>query len=214
MCIYLFLQKPTVVLETSPADNKKQEETTTELSSSTEQIPPIPNDQVVLRLRQRREPVTLFGESDWQRYQRLHHLDERAPIEYIEGMDNEFAREVKEVEREEEKRGNGEDEDFLVTRKKQLEDSVDDLGVEDNKQDKNDKNKIKGDSILNLLKTMLSEWEQELNDRPDTDKRTAQGKVATATYKQCRKHIKPLFKLLREKVYFLHLSKLKRSWRF
>lgn len=53
---------------------------------------------------------------------------------------------------------------------------------------------------LFVTQKYIGEWEQELNDRPDHIKRTAQGKVDTVTYKQCRKHIKPLFKTLREKV--------------
>jgi len=88
------------------------------------------------------------------------------------------------------------DDDFSLRPK--LSDSLDNAPVEvPNGRSVKDK---KEEFILLLLKTMLSHWEQELNDRPDMEKRTAQGKVATATYKQCRKHIKPLLKLLRENV--------------
>ena len=100
--IFTHIKKP---IAKPPAAKPKQEEAPTQSQDApAEQVPPIPKEQVIVRLRQRGEPVTLFGETDWQRYQRLHHLDERDPIEYIEGMDNEFAREVKEIEREEEKR--------------------------------------------------------------------------------------------------------------
>jgi pre-mRNA-splicing factor 18 len=137
-------------------------------------------------------PITLFGETDWQRYTRLRHQEEHEPIEYIEGMDNEFAKEVRNVEESHEKR---KDNDDFVMRPK-LNDSLDSIvTIPDGR-----KSKDKEEFILILLKTYLSQWEQELNDRPDLEKRTAQGKVATATYNQCRKHIKPLFKLLRERV--------------
>lgn len=165
-----------------------------------EQTPPIPREQVIQRLRQRDEPITLFGESDWMRYQRLKALEDREPIEYIAGMDNEFAREVANIDEEEEQ-----------GRKKKDDDDDDGKGGDGAGEagtewggagwlDTLDRKKVaKHDYVLILLKTMLNEWEQELNDRPDLEKRTAQGKVATATYKQCRKHIKPLFKLLKDK---------------
>lgn len=137
------------------------------------------------------------------RYQRLHFLEEKVPIEYIEGMDNDFAREIRNAEEGDDhdskegrkKRGNDDDDDFtLRPRASEDPDVPVEVPIGRNVKDK------KEEFILLLLKTMLSQWEQELNDRPDTEKRTAQGKVATATYKQCRKHIKPLLKLLRELV--------------
>lgn len=116
-------------------------------------------------------------------------------------MDNEFAREVRNAEENDGHDGHGkkkkeDDEDFSIRPK--LSDSQDNTVVEvPHGRSVKDK---KEEFILLLLKTMLSQWEQELNDRPDLEKRTAQGKVSTATYKQCRKHIKPLLKLLRERV--------------
>jgi pre-mRNA-splicing factor 18 len=46
---------------------------------------------------------------------------------------------------------------------------------------------------------MLAMWEKDLSDRPDSVKRTAQGKIATKTMKQCKDYIRPLFKLCKEK---------------
>jgi len=162
----------------------------------TEQTPPISREVVIQRLRQHQHPVTLFGETDWQRYMRLKLQEEQEPIEYLEGMDNEFAKEVRNVEDNHDKK-TAHDDDFAL--KPKLSDSLDSIvAIPDGREAKD-----KEEFILILLKTMLSQWEQELNDRPDLEKRTAQGKVATATYNQCRKHIKPLFKLLRER----HLPK-------
>lgn len=165
-------------------------------SSQAEQLPPLALAVVVQRLRQRYEPITLFGETDWMRYQRLHLLEEREPKEYIEGMDNEFAKEVAGIDDEEEKKHkdeeDGEKDGLLANTIGGV------AGVS--------RQLAKEDFILVLLKLMLNEWEQELNDRPDLEKRTAQGKVSTATYKQCRKHIKPLFKLLKDKVLTLSIT--------
>jgi len=55
------------------------------------------------------------------------------------------------------------------------------------------------EEILLLFRRLLKDWEHELNERTDIVKRTAQGKVATATYKQTLRNIRPLFKLLQKK---------------
>ena len=51
--------------------------------------------------------------------------------------------------------------------------------------------------ILYFFKRCLSEWEQQLDGRPTDVKRTLQGKVASATQKQTRSYLKPLFLLLK-----------------
>jgi len=56
---------------------------------------------------------------------------------------------------------------------------------------------IREDFILYNLKRLLKEWEYELNGRADAEKRTAQGRMQTATFKQTKNYIRPLFKLLR-----------------
>jgi len=57
----------------------------------------------------------------------------------------------------------------------------------------------KEDQILFLFQKLLREWETELNERSDAVKRTANGKVATATFKQTVRNISPLFKLLKKR---------------
>ena len=51
--------------------------------------------------------------------------------------------------------------------------------------------------ILHYLKTMLQEWEDDLELRPEAEKRTAHGKYAKATWHQTRSYLKPLFKMLK-----------------
>ena len=190
--INCIIQKPAqeeVKVEEAIAE-KEPEATPT----NTEQIPPIARELIIQRLRQHHQPITLFGETDWQRYMRLKLQEEQEPIEYIEGMDNEFANELRNVEDNHDNKKNTHDDDFTMRPK--LTDSMDSIVVIPDGRAAKDKEQF----ILVLLKTMLSQWEQELNDRPDLEKRTAQGKVATATYNQCRKHIKPVLKLLRERV--------------
>jgi pre-mRNA-splicing factor 18 len=51
--------------------------------------------------------------------------------------------------------------------------------------------------ILYFFKRMLSEWENELDARPKEVRLSERGKMASATQKQTRQFIKPLFKLLK-----------------
>ncbi|CAI5747334.1 unnamed protein product [Peronospora destructor] len=50
-----------------------------------------------------------------------------------------------------------------------------------------------------FFKGMLQKWEKDLASRPDHVKRTAQGKIAVKTMKQCKDYIRPLFKLCKQR---------------
>ncbi|KAF7154248.1 hypothetical protein RHSIM_Rhsim01G0274100 [Rhododendron simsii] len=56
------------------------------------------------------------------------------------------------------------------------------------------------DKILVFFKKLLNEWNQELNEMGDSERRTAKGKSIVATFKQCARYLHPLFKFCRKKV--------------
>jgi len=56
------------------------------------------------------------------------------------------------------------------------------------------------DKILVFFKRLLNEWNQELNEMGDAERRTAKGKSIVATFKQCARYLHPLFKFCRKKV--------------
>lgn len=62
------------------------------------------------------------------------------------------------------------------------------------------------DKILVFFKRLLNEWNQELNEMPEAEKRTAKGKSMVATFKQCARYLHPLFKFCRKKVRFCPYS--------
>ncbi|CAK4142364.1 unnamed protein product [Aphanomyces euteiches] len=62
--------------------------------------------------------------------------------------------------------------------------------TEENKEDKSDEM-----IVYRYFKSMLTQWETALGERPESVKRTAQGKIATQTMKQCKDYIRPLFRL-------------------
>ncbi|CAI9288584.1 unnamed protein product [Lactuca saligna] len=51
-----------------------------------------------------------------------------------------------------------------------------------------------------VLQKLLIEWNQELDEMTETEKRTAKGKSTFATFKQCARYLNPLFKFCRKKV--------------
>jgi pre-mRNA-splicing factor 18 len=62
-------------------------------------------------------------------------------------------------------------------------------------QDLNDKPK----RIYRYFKSLLQQWEQELNSRPESIKKTMSGKNDTKTLKQCKDYIRPLFTLCKRR---------------
>jgi hypothetical protein len=55
-------------------------------------------------------------------------------------------------------------------------------------------------SSLTHAQRYLKEWGRELDGRTEIQKRSAAGKIDTVTYKQCKSHIKPLFRSLLKRV--------------
>jgi pre-mRNA-splicing factor 18 len=157
------ISKPVVVDEfqpTTPKDDDRIEERVKALSK-------LPSQDVIKRLRQLGQPVTLFGESDAERIRRLAVHDPRN-----EGEDDFRLRggheitEAKETKEKEEK-------DEEVT---------DDFS-----------------RIRSWIKARLKAWEAALESRSDADKRSAQGRLKTKTYKQTKEYIRPLTRLCKRK---------------
>ncbi|TYZ60206.1 hypothetical protein PybrP1_003528 [[Pythium] brassicae (nom. inval.)] len=66
---------------------------------------------------------------------------------------------------------------------------------DDDARDERDLDKL----VYRFFKAKLQAWERDLAARPDHVKRTAQGKIATKTMKQCKDYIRPLFKLCKQR---------------
>ncbi|KAI3829683.1 hypothetical protein L1987_03811 [Smallanthus sonchifolius] len=178
----------------------------------------LPKQEVIRRLRFLKQPVTLFGESDDDRLDRLKYvlkagLFELDDSDMTEGQTNDFLRDIVELKKRqksgivsdrkrrapeestEDKDGGGED------------DVSGDGGSSGMDQDKDFK-RMKAnfselcdeDKILVFFKKLLIEWNQELDEMSEVEKRTAKGKSTFATFKQCARYLNPLFKFCRKKV--------------
>uniref|UniRef100_A0A9I9DAK3 Pre-mRNA-splicing factor 18 n=1 Tax=Cucumis melo TaxID=3656 RepID=A0A9I9DAK3_CUCME len=180
----------------------------------------LPRQEVIRRLRFLKQPITLFGEDDDARLDRLKFVLKAGLFEVdsdlTEGQTNDFLRDIAEL-RKRQKTG------ILSERKRQKkedgageegdgggpdEESADggSSGVETDKDLKRMKANFdelcEEDKILVFFKRLLNEWNQELDEMPEAEKRTAKGKSMVATFKQCARYLHPLFKFCRKKIIF------------
>ncbi|CAK9151078.1 unnamed protein product [Ilex paraguariensis] len=178
----------------------------------------LPKQEVIRRLRFLKQPVTLFGEDDEARLDRLKYvlkagLFELDDSDMTEGQTNDFLRDIVELKKRqktgilsdrkrkttedgEDKDGGGGDEDLSGDGASSGVDHDKDLKrMKANFEDLCDE-----DKILVFFKKLLTEWNQELDEMTDAEKRTAKGKSMVATFKQCARYLNPLFKFCRKKV--------------
>lgn len=163
--------------------------------------------EVKWRLRSYAQPLTLFGESDRDRLQRLKHhellLSEKQGGSMGTGhelqaiiaaeVDNEIvnatlaAMEHNNAEDPEESRKAAAKKERVKERRHNKYKEVRTRGEFDNPED----------FIVFFFKRMLIVWEEELAARPSDEKASAKGKQASATQKQTRQYLYPFFKQLK-----------------
>jgi pre-mRNA-splicing factor 18 len=179
----------------------------------------LPRHEVVRRLRVLREPVTLFGENDDARLARFKLVLKSGVIDDIdmtEGQTNDFLRDMIEM-RKRQKAGR---DTYAKGKSKRVDDggaaggSADDGDAKGSGDDANadkDSKRMRTkfeelcneDKILVFFKKLLNEWNQELDEMTELEKRTAKGKSMVATFKQCARYLSPLFEFCRKKVLIL-----------
>ncbi|KAJ6513436.1 Prp18 domain-containing protein [Mycena sanguinolenta] len=152
----------------------------------------ISNEETIRRLRSKGQPIRLFAESDKDRRLRLRALELIEEKDHDrQGGQNDFKKaleDVENVEREMKAKGTkGKKRDEA----EQSTNAVLDLGLI-----KSDPDKLYP-LIYYALKRTLREWGEAMEDRPESVKRTTQGKLAAATQVQSAEYLKPLFKTLR-----------------
>ncbi|KAJ8899350.1 hypothetical protein K2173_018324 [Erythroxylum novogranatense] len=180
----------------------------------------LPKQEVIRRLRFLKQPVTLFGEDDDARLDRLKYVLKAGLFEVdsdmTEGQTNDFLRDIAELrkrqksgilsserKRKDREEGGVEDGDG-GEREGEISGDGGSSGVDADK----DLNRMRAnfeelcdeDRILVFFKRLLNEWNQELNEMGEVEKRTAKGKQMVATFKQCARYLNPLFKFCRKKV--------------
>ncbi|GAB9465230.1 Pre-mrna-splicing factor 18 [Globisporangium polare] len=176
----------------------------------------LPWAEMKKRLRELGEPITLFGESERARIDRLRKAQHDAAFrqeDELEGGHRIRNRFVGHGEQEQQDAENADDaaddaEDFEdssrigggnttgdQSKEKKKTKAGMDAENDEEEEDESDLDKL----VYRFFKGMLQSWEKDLADRPDHVKRTAQGKIATKTMKQCKDYIRPLFKLCKQR---------------
>ncbi|GBN14295.1 Pre-mRNA-splicing factor 18 [Araneus ventricosus] len=181
-------------------ERKKAEE---ESLKSKESEGILPRKEVVRRLRERQEPILLFGEAELEAFQRLRRLEILEP-EVDRGFRNDFQEAMEKVDQ-------AYLDEILKTQGKADDGkSVNDVKVEDEKtsieeiKEEASKNLGKGSDsddakvILKFLRFLLQLWGQKLNARSEAEKTSMKGKMASATYTQTQNYIRPLFRRLKK----------------
>ena len=232
--------------------SRSPQETATLMTTNKEStiVSSISNEEVISRLRARRQPIRLFGETDERRIYRLRTIES---IEHDgDGQRNDFMRTVAQLDASldlealrRRKLDSNEDHDGMTTSmhypnrsplghndpphvmnqpcNKDDHDTGDTpsrlLSHSNGSQVKEEKDHlnqvllnmpisvkmIQGDRsflcrlIRHYLKRLISEWQEELDARPDLVKRSTQGKLVAATQHQTNDYIQPLFVMLKDR---------------
>ncbi|SBT33585.1 pre-mRNA splicing factor protein [Plasmodium ovale wallikeri] len=163
--------------------DKEKEETNTEITLS--------NRQIIILLRQLKEPIRLFGETDLERYNRLKELQINKN-ELKSNEQNVFGDVLRGRLKEDNLdliEDNLEDEMEKVNSKdaSKLKDST---GEKDEKDQEVNKEKV----IYDWIKSTMKEWNEEIESNDDGKK-----KIKQATYLQTHKDLKPLEKKLKQR---------------
>lgn len=170
----------------SEGQDTLQTDSTQTTEQAAEEEPVLSWTDLRKRLRELGEPITLFGEDTKARMVRLRRAELDAATKKEDGLGGGRDRFVGD-----EDGGDGQkDEDDQDKGDAAGRDELSHEEVDDSDEDK---------MVYRFFKTMLHSWEKDLSDRPDHVKRTAQGKVATKTMKQCKDYIRPLFKLCKKR---------------
>ncbi|ESO84399.1 hypothetical protein LOTGIDRAFT_132351 [Lottia gigantea] len=159
----------------------------------------LPRKEVIRKLRERNEPIRLFGEEDFDSYQRLKKLEVQEPdVNKGHGYENDFKTAMDKVDEEylvEIMKGEGSlpSNDVSVKDDGTTNDDIDKMRCEIGKGDPKKDQEV----MLRFFKFILKLWGEELNQREETLKRTNKGKMQSATHTQTVAYLKPLFKKLK-----------------
>ncbi|XP_047009254.1 pre-mRNA-splicing factor 18 isoform X1 [Ictalurus punctatus] len=174
-----------------------------ELELTEEKLPmTLSRQEVIRRLRERGEPVRLFGETDYDAFQRLRKIEILAP-EVNKGLRNDLKAAMDKIDQQYlneivggQEAGDPDMQDDLKVHEENttIEELValgESLGTGDDVKDM--------DVIEKVMRFLLGVWAKDLNSREDRIKRSVQGKVASATQKQTESYLRPLFRKLSKK---------------
>ncbi|XP_044132692.1 pre-mRNA-splicing factor 18 isoform X1 [Bufo gargarizans] len=198
-------EKPTQKVQNTDEEEKPSTSNNPvlDLELAEEKLPmTLSRQEVIRRLRERGEPIRLFGETDYDSFQRLRKIEILAP-EVNKGLRNDLKAALDKIDQQYFN-------DLVAGQEQSEEDAQNDLKVHEENTTieelevlgeclgQGDDNRDM-DIINKVLKFLLGVWAKDLNAREDYVKRSVHGKLASATQKQTESYLKPLFRKLRKK---------------
>ena len=161
-------------------------------------LPTLPRDEVIRRLRERLEPILLYGESENDAQKRLRSIEVNEP-DKIEGIRNDFkdamdrVEKVSDAETAQGSSSKGASESDLY---------VTNISYEELKDLMKDANKGEFDAdvkiVIEFIKYFMTKWAKTLETRPEDEKLSVMGKRETGIHAQTRTYLKPLLKLIKK----------------
>ncbi|KAK7891450.1 hypothetical protein WMY93_023413 [Mugilogobius chulae] len=174
-----------------------------ELELTEEKLPmTLSRQEVIRRLRERGEPIRLFGESDYDAFQRLRKIEILTP-EVNKGLRNDLKAAMDKIDQQYLNEIVGGTEGGELDTQHDLKVHEENTTIEElvalgktlgRGDDHGDQ-----DVIDKFLRFLLGVWAKDLNSREEHVKRSVQGKLASATHSQTESYLKPLFRKLRKK---------------
>lgn len=159
----------------------------------------LPRKEVIRRLREREQPILLFGETEEDAYLRLKQLEISEP-DMSNGMRNDFKVAMDKVNEEIKNSSTSRTDvstSYITTTIEEMQSLVQELNTSNNS---NDEQIIAKDCdiISKFIRFILESWGKELNARPIEVKTSQSGKNVSARYTSTRANLKPLFRLLKK----------------
>ncbi|KAK7084901.1 Pre-mRNA-splicing factor 18 [Halocaridina rubra] len=163
--------------------------------------PELPRIEVIRRLREREEPVLLFGESELDAFRRLRRLEILEP-EVNRGLRNDFQEALERVDQaylnEILKTEGGEGvRNVALSGEIITMESVIEMAKDLNNDGAT--NELRCKVILKFVQLILQLWGGKHNARPEAEKMSVRGKMDSATYTQTQAYLKPLIKYLKKR---------------
>ncbi|XP_023315451.1 pre-mRNA-splicing factor 18 [Trichogramma pretiosum] len=163
----------------------------------------LPRTEVIRKLRERGQPITLFGESETDSFKRLRRCEILEP-EVNKGLRNDFQEAMEQVDQ-------AYLDELLESSKPQEEHKrKDDVYISEEEVTYEDIQKMAEDFqrkgretdmhiIMTFLQFLVKMWGHQLNSRSGAEKMSTKGKMDGAIYAQTREYLKPLIRKLKKK---------------
>uniref|UniRef100_A0A182J483 Pre-mRNA-splicing factor 18 n=1 Tax=Anopheles atroparvus TaxID=41427 RepID=A0A182J483_ANOAO len=173
---------------------------------STYDLRKLPRPEVIRKLRERGEPILLFGETEKESSYRLHQLEISAP-EINRGFRNDFQEAMEQVDEAylneiltSSGPGSGmgkaknSNEDYAIDDSVTYE-SIQEMAVRLGRSGKDHDCHV----IMTLIQFLLKMWNDQLSSATAAERMATKGKIARATFEQTRLYLKPLLRKLKNK---------------